>query len=232
MVMILMCTLAFALVGGAIGGMIKFFQWVLADLTFCFFFNKPTGSSVLVMIVQFAFVGGIIGLITALYTGWKENKNGMKWILEDNIFEFSKVFNECHYQRKAYERLIVQFPQLQGIAADSIEGPWQVEWFKEADKPYVLVMNVLDNNKLIRKEWYEYYKGEWHYKGYLSREKCIQHYRWADWERNKNAFRDIKEFDEWLSEPDHKHYRISDEKAARRILDDYFSNYTFWGVKK
>ena len=148
------------------------------------------------------------------------------------MFEFMKVINEPRYMNKAFEKLWEQFPDLKGVDPSPFNGPWEIRCFQEATKPYVMVKHVIVNNTMVRAEWYEYYKNEWHYAGYWTREDCLQNYRRAEWERNKNSFRNKQKFERWLSEPEHRHFKVSDEDAARVIRDEFFDNYQSLHLKK
>lgn len=148
------------------------------------------------------------------------------------MFEFMKIINETRYRSKAFEQLWKQFPELEEIDPNPFEGPWEIRCFQEAMKPYVMVKHVIVNNTMVRIEWYEYYKNEWHYVGYWTREDCVQDYRRAEWEQNKNAFRDKQEFERWLSEPEHRHFKTSDEEAARVIRDKFLEDYGSLHLKK
>lgn len=86
------------------------------------------------------------------------------------MFEFMKIINETRYRSKAFEQLWKQFPELEEIDPNPFEGPWEIRCFQEATKPYVMVKHVIVNNTMVRIEWYEYYKNEWHYVGYWTRE--------------------------------------------------------------
>lgn len=79
--------------------------------------------------------------------------------------EFLKIINQELHYRKALERLCVQFPEIIGNGA-YVWDIFRVEWFREADKPYVLILNKYEKGRVIRKEWYEYYKGNWNYIGF------------------------------------------------------------------
>lgn len=48
----------------------------------------------------------------------------------------------------------------------------------------------------------------------------------------KNAFRDKQEFERWLSEPEHRHFKTSDEEAARVIRDKFLEDYGSLHLKK
>ena len=148
------------------------------------------------------------------------------------MFEFMKIINEGRYMDKAFEQLWKQFPDLKEVMPNPLYGPWAIVCFEEATKPYVMVKHVIVNNTMVRAEWYEYYKNEWHYAGYWTREDCVQNYRWAEWEQNKNAFRNKQEFERWLSEPEHRHFRTSDEEAAREIRDEFLYNYKSLNLRK
>lgn len=54
-------------VGGLVGGGIKFFQWIGADLTFGLLVTMPTADSILPMILKATVVGMILGLIIGIY---------------------------------------------------------------------------------------------------------------------------------------------------------------------
>ena len=55
-----------ALVGGVVAGVLKFFQWFGAVITVGIFFDAPTWQSTLKLVMIFAAVGAIIGLINGL----------------------------------------------------------------------------------------------------------------------------------------------------------------------
>ena len=54
-------------IGGLVGGGIKFFQWIGADLTFGILVTMPAANSILPMILKVAGVGMAIGLIIGIY---------------------------------------------------------------------------------------------------------------------------------------------------------------------
>lgn len=56
-----------AFVGGLVGGGIKFFQWVGADLTFGILVSMPTSDSILPMILKSAVIGAVIGLFIGIF---------------------------------------------------------------------------------------------------------------------------------------------------------------------
>lgn len=53
------------------------------------------------------------------------------------MMELLKIINQDLYYRKALDRLFIQFPEIKGAGTSLYE----VEWFHEADKPFVLVLN-------------------------------------------------------------------------------------------
>ena len=55
-----------ALVGGVVARVLKFFQWFGAVITVGIFFDAPTWQSTLKLVMIFAAVGAIIGLINGL----------------------------------------------------------------------------------------------------------------------------------------------------------------------
>ena len=59
--------LVMAFIGGLVGGGIKFFQWVGADLTFGILVTMPTVDSILPMVLKVAAIGLIIGLIIGIF---------------------------------------------------------------------------------------------------------------------------------------------------------------------
>ena len=65
--MVLFCIIVMGFVGAIIGGVIKIFQWVAADLTFGILIKMPTLDSVLPMILKAAVIGMIFGLILGIY---------------------------------------------------------------------------------------------------------------------------------------------------------------------
>ena len=54
-------------IGGLVGGGIKFFQWVGADLTFGLLVTMPTADSILPMIAKATVIGIVIGFIIGIY---------------------------------------------------------------------------------------------------------------------------------------------------------------------
>lgn len=139
--------------------------------------------------------------------------------------ELLKMINQDLHYRKALDRLFIQFPEIKDKGSDMYE----IEWFHEADKPYVLVLNRYSNGKFIRKEWYEYYKSTWNYVGYLSREACIQYYRWQAWQKNK---RDFPTFEGYMQYMSTRSGATTDEEAAQRFPEGYFTQYRSMRLKK
>lgn len=107
-----------------------------------------------------------------------------------------KVINEARYMNKAFEKLWEQFPDLKGVDPSPFNGPWEIRCFQEATKPYVMVKHMIVNNTMVRAEWYEYYKNEWHYAGYWTREDCLQNYR----RQNGNEIKILLEISRSLSD--------------------------------
>lgn len=60
--------------GGLVGGAIKFFQWVAADLTFGVLFSMPTSDSILPMILKTAAIGAVIGLVIGIFEAINEKR--------------------------------------------------------------------------------------------------------------------------------------------------------------
>ena len=145
------------------------------------------------------------------------------------MFEIEKIFSETKYMNKAFERLFLQFPHLKGTDANPFYGPWEIKCFEGAGKPYVVVINVIQNDRLVRNEWYEYYKGKWNYVGYWTREDCISYLREKSWKKNEHCFKNRQEFIQF--ERDNGYY-TPDEEVARMLPDDYFTEYHYFGLKK
>lgn len=144
--------------------------------------------------------------------------------------EFLKIINQELHYRKALERLCVQFPEIIGNGA-YVWDIFRVEWFREADKPYVLILNKYEKGRVIRKEWYEYYKGNWNYIGFLPRKECILCYRRQAWQKNHDH--DFPTFEIYLrhvSSP--KANCTTDEQAAQRFPENYFTQYHTMRLKK
>lgn len=134
--------------------------------------------------------------------------------------EFLKFINYNYYQEKAAYQLMNQFPFLRRHRSDY--EYYQVEWFHETNKPFVLILNIIENGMLIRKEWYEYHNNNWNFIGYLLRKDCIIYYKWQVWQRNKN---DFPTFEHYLQYIKNRPNTRSDEEIARAFPDWFFSNY-------
>ena len=139
--------------------------------------------------------------------------------------ELLKIINRDLYWRKALNRLEAQFPQIKLGDSDKYE----VEWFHEVDRPYVMILNCYRNGKIDRKEFYEYYKGNWNYVGYLPREACIKHYRWQAWQKNKQ---DFPTYEAYMRYTASRSTSTTDEQAAERFPESYFKRYPKLDLKK
>lgn len=139
--------------------------------------------------------------------------------------ELLKLINENLYQRKASNRLNAQFSQLKLSSYNT----YLVKWFREVDQPYVLILNRYHNGKIDRKEFYEYYKGNWNYVGYLPREACIKHYKWQAWQKNKLDFPTYEGYIRYMASIT---TATTDEEAAERFPESYFAHYRTLELKK
>ena len=145
------------------------------------------------------------------------------------MFEIQKIVFKTKYINKAFERLFLQFPHLKGTKANCFYGPWEIKCFEEAGRPYVVVINVIQNDRLVRNEWYEYYKKKWNYVGYWTREDCISYLREQVWKNNEHCFKNYQEYIQYVRD---KGLYTPDEKLARMLPDSYFTKYHDFGLKK
>lgn len=142
-----------------------------------------------------------------------------------------KAFFPESHRHKAIDRMKAQFPQI--IDKNNDFGfdysMFETKWYET--QPYVLILNCIENGRLIRKEWYEYDKSSWDYVGYLARERCIEIYRWQAWKKN---IKDFPKYDDYAT------YMISrsrwsdeeTEEQARRFPEVYFEQYRSLNLKK
>lgn len=85
--------LVMAFIGGLVGGGIKFFQWVGADLTFGILVTMPTVDSILPMVLKVAAIGLIIGLIIGIFEIIADKR---KWDLYDGSIRKETNYNQYY----------------------------------------------------------------------------------------------------------------------------------------
>ena len=124
----------------------------------------------------------------------------------------SKVLFPNRYYSQALDQLYAQFPETKQSYAH-----YEVEWNK--DEPYVLLLNRYQNQKVTRKECYQYYEKKWNYVGYWSRNDCIYYYQWQAWQKNIADFSTLKDYLKYMSTIPS---RSTDEECASRFPDIYF----------
>lgn len=82
---ILICMSVVALVGGMVAAGIKLLQWFIATITLEIFFDAPTWQSTWKLVMIFAAVGAVIGLIGAIIECACAKEREYVWISNDEI---------------------------------------------------------------------------------------------------------------------------------------------------
>ena len=131
----------------------------------------------------------------------------MDWI---KFFSYSKAFD------MAVEQLQKQF----GIKWEPSDTDcYDVRWFTKRTAPFVMIRNIYQDGHLKEKEWYAYHSRKWNYIGKLSREESIDLY----WHFKNDCYRNSKTSRNNMTPK-------QEERAAVYILDEYFKNYTDFGL--
>lgn len=137
------------------------------------------------------------------------------------MFVFMKMINEESVYNKAIKQFKAQFPDYDYSGAHD-EDVYLIKYNREADKPYVLVINQFKNGKMTRKEWYEFEKDKWELIGYLTAAESTRLHRDMAWNKNKTAFASREEYIKFAKD---RGWYTSDEEAARTNHDEYAAFY-------